>query len=712
MWQTRLAAALTLAFPCLPAVQAQTATVPAPLVEPSVLDTVTVTGSREQTRLMQAAASVGVISDAAIRQAGPTHPQQIISQVPGAAVAVTNGEGHTTAIRQPFTTSPVYLFLEDGIPTRATGFFNHNGLYETNLPQAGGIEVVKGPGSALYGSDAIAGIVNILSRTPSARAGAAVEGELGSYGWRRLLLDGTQGTGEGALRASANLTHTDGWRDKTAYDRQSLNLRHDQALGEGAVLKTLLGYTAIDQQTGASSPLTYRDYVDNPTRNNFGIAWRKVEALRLSTQYEHEADDTLLSITPYLRLNAMDLNGSYNLSSDPRAEKTQVASLGVMAKWRQDYGGAYRPRLITGLDLERSPGQRSEDSLNVQSTGSGADRNYYAYTLGNRIYDYEVVYRSVSPYVQGELSPLPALRVTAGLRFDSIGYDMSNHIAAATTQAGTSTRYYGQVPSASIEYTHWSPKLGATWALGPRSSLYASYNHGFRAPSESQLFRAGSDTQANALAKARLALGLQAIKANQAELGWRGAQDGWSYDVALYQLVKTDDLVSQRDLATNISTTVNAGKTEHSGIELALGKAFNRQWRVDAALSYAVHRYVDWVTGNANYSGKEMAAAPRFIGNTRLSWTPRPDTQAQLEWISLGEYWLEDSNSASYGKYPGHDVFNLRVSHSLRRDLRLYARLMNLTDRRYADSASVSSSTPVYAPALPRALYAGAEVTW
>jgi hypothetical protein len=60
--------------------------------------------------------------------------------VPGVAVAVTTGEGPTTAIRQPFTTSPLYLFLEDGIPVRATGFFNHNALYETNLPQAGGVD--------------------------------------------------------------------------------------------------------------------------------------------------------------------------------------------------------------------------------------------------------------------------------------------------------------------------------------------------------------------------------------------------------------------------------------------------------------------------------------------------------------------------------------------------------------------------------------------
>lgn len=421
MRKNRVALALTLAFPVsfsivFPAsAQTQPAAQAPAVTEPSALNVVTITGSREKTLLLQTPASVGVISAQDIQRTGPMHPQQILGQVPGVAIAVTNGEGHSTAIRQPFTTSPLYLYLEDGIPIRATGFFNHNALYEVNLAQAGGIEVVKGPGSALYGSDAIGGTVNILTKVPSSKPGLSVSGEAGSFGWRRLLVDGSTATGaDGAVRAAVNLTHTDGWRDQTAYDRQSASFRHDQALADGAVLKTILGYTKIDQQTGANTALSYKDYVNNPTKNNLSIAYRKVDALRLSTQYERELGAALLTITPYLRRNAMDLNGSYNLSSDPRIEKADVTSIGVMTKWRQDFSGAHKPRLIVGLDLERSPGSRTEDSLSLASTGAGADRFYTGYTVGNRIYDYDVTFKSASAYAQGELSPLPALRVTAG----------------------------------------------------------------------------------------------------------------------------------------------------------------------------------------------------------------------------------------------------------------------------------------------------------
>jgi outer membrane receptor protein involved in Fe transport len=292
-----------------------------------------------------------------------------------------------------------------------------------------------------------------------------------------------------------------------------------------------------------------------------------------------------------------------------------------------------------------------------------------------------------------------------------MGFDMNNNITTATTTAGA--RIYAQTPQASVDYAHWSPKLGATLALSAASSVYASYNHGFRAPSESQLFRAGSGTTLlDATTKAQFALDLKPIKANQLEFGWRGLAGGWSYDMAVYQLVKQDDLVSQRDLVTNVSTSVNAGKTEHQGIELGLGKSIGAQWRFDTSLSYAIHRYVDWVTATANYSGNEMETAPRVMANTRVSWKPQTGTTVQLEWVRLGAYWLEASNSDLYGKYPGHDVFNLRMSQSVGKSVSLLARVMNLTDRRYADSASVSSATPVYAPALPRALYVGLEAKW
>lgn len=685
------------------------------------LDEVTVTGTREGQLLAETPASVKVISGDTVRKDKPTHPSQIMGQSPGVWVNVTGGEGHMTAIRQPLSTNPVYLYLEDGIPTRSTGFFNHNALYEINVPQSGGIEVVKGPGTALYGSDAIGGVVNVLTRPAPLKPEAEVTAEVGENGWKRLLGSVGNTWGENGLRADLNLTSTDGWRDATGYDRQSATLRWDRALGADALLKTVLTASNIDQQTAGSSAIIRGDYENNPTVNYTPISYRKVGALRLSSAWERESGDTLLSLTPYIRDNSMELLANWSLSYDPTVYTTANRSYGVMGKWRRDFV-PLRARLIAGVDLDISPGSREENRLGtLAATGSGASRIYTGYTVGTRIYDYDVTFIGASPYVHGELSPSERLRLSAGLRYDNLRYRFDNHFAASAVSASTSTnggaavtRFYGQSDDATVRFAHLSPKLGATYAITQDTSLFASYNHAFRAPSEGQLFRASAATSAPAAqVLAQSAIALKPVKVDQFETGVRGKAGTFDYQLSVYRLTKRDDILSFKDPATNATQSVNAGKTLHRGVELGLGAPAGKAWRMDAALSYARHTYEDWVSvvngGNVDYSGKEMETAPRFIGNVRLTWALAADRRVQLEWVKLGGYWMDQANT---GKYAGHELFNLRANWALSKSLSLHGSVQNLLDKRYAESASVSSGTEVFAPGLPRTLYAGMEAKW
>lgn len=682
----------------------------------ATLPEVQVTGTRERELLIETPAAIGVIKEETVREVRPTHPTQIMGQIPGVAVAVTNGEGHTTAIRNPFTTNPIYLFLEDGIPIRSTGFFNHNALYEINIPQSGGIEVIRGPGTALYGSDAIGGVVNVLTRTPPARAEFTPSIEAGGHGWGRVLLSGGNRHGDDAWRADVNVTHTDGWRDATAYDRQSGMFRWDRVLGPDAMLKTVVSASHIDQQTGANSPLTYSDYVLNPTRNYLPIAYRKVGAFRLSTSYEKESGNSLVSITPYVRDNSMELLASFTLNSDPTVATTENQSYGMVAKWRQDYPQWMRARLVAGVDLDYSPGGRQEDSLNVSTTGAAPARVFNSYTIAQRVYDYDVTFFGVSPYVHGEISPTERLRVVGGLRFDYLGYQFDNGLAGATPVVAPGTpfpatqRVYGQSNSTDIDYEHVSPKLGATYAINRETHAFAGYAHGFRVPSEGNLFRPSAQaTVAAAQAAAQAALALKPIKADQVEAGLRGLVGGVSYDAVVYELVKRDDLISQRDPVTTATQTVNAGKTLHRGIELGVGAPVSRRVRLDVAYSNATHTYEDWVTSQGNFSGKDIEAAPRVMANTRLTWTAEPGTLVQLEWVKLGSYWLDAANTQ---KYDGHDLLNLRASWRVAKQASLFGSIYNLADKRYADSAQLSSNQPVLSPGLPRTFYAGVEGRW
>lgn len=688
------------------------------------LEPVVITATREPEPLKETPASISLLRPDAIKIAAPNHPQQILGQVPGVAISVTNGEGHQTGIRQPISTNPLYLFLEDGIGVRPTGFFNHNALYELNIPMAGGIEVTRGPGSALYGSDAIGGVINVLSRPAGERPEISLSTEAGSFGWfRELASFGSGETRLGGVRADINLTHTDGWRSQSGYDRQSGNFRWDWRLDEDTRFKTIVGYTRIDQETGANSPLPWDLSQNAPKTNLFAPAYRKVQALRISSEYERRVGDGLFSLTPYFRDNSMDLNGSFNFNSgDARIEKTHSQSYGLLSKWRQDFPEFKRARLILGSDLESSPGTRREDALNLAQTGAGAYRRYTGYTMGNRIYDYEVTFRSLSPYVHTEISPLEKLRITAGARYDVLGYDFQNQLGgSAATSSGTPPRVYGQSESAARFFSRLSPKLGVTYQITETTTLYGSYNRGFRVPSEGQLFRPGLGANA-ALAqdRAALALALKPIKADQFEMGTRGKFLGVDYSLAGYRLVKRDDIVSMRNTTSNLSYSENAGKTESRGVEVSLGRALPGKFHLETALSYAKHEYKEW-RSTTDFSGKEMAAAPRFLGNTRLTWKPLETLSTQLEWVRMGSYFLQDSNAGTtsaadprrgVAKYDGHHLLNIRVSYDVCRSASVFARVLNIADRRYADSASVASDTAVYSPGLPRSFYAGLELKW
>lgn len=677
--------------------------------EPVQLEDVVVSGTREAERKSETAATIGVIKGEAIRDAKATHPTEIMGRVPGVWVNITGGEGHQTAIRQPLTTAPVYAYLEDGIPVRSTGFFNHNALYEANMPQAGGIEVTKGPGSALYGSDAIGGVVNILSRRPPNKAEVEASVDVGSFGWKRLLVTGGNAFGDNAVRADFNTTKTDGWRQATGYTRESGSMRWDRALGDVATLKVFFTGSKIDQQTAGSSGLVKSDYLNNPKLNTEPISYRKVSAMRLSAAYERESADTLLSITPYYRDDSMDLLANWSLGYDPTVYNTNNKSYGLMAKYRMDFEQA-RTRVIVGVDVDNSPGGRTEDSLLTTKVGSV----YTAYSIMNRVYDYNVTYQGVSPYVHGEMSPTSALRLTAGLRYDDMGYDFSNSQPAGAIQGtGTGAKWYGQSASTKTHYTHASPKLGATYAFTDQLNAFASYNHSFRAPSEGQLFRpsaAANATAANALAASSLAL--KPVKVDSYEVGLRGKSAGRiSYEASLYSMTKRDDILNQKDPATNATVQTNNGRTLHEGIELGVGGDIASALRLDVSYSHAKHTYKNWQTNTTNFTGKEMAVAPRVISNARLTYSPAFLQGGNLgaEVVMLGAYWMDDANTS---RYNGHDLLNLFASYHVGDGLELFAKVRNATDKQFAESATGTGAAGKYAPGLPRAIYIGLQSAW
>jgi outer membrane receptor protein involved in Fe transport len=427
-----------------------------------------------------------------------------------------------------------------------------------------------------------------------------------------------------------------------------------------------------------------------PTRNLTPISFRKVRALRASTAYERQAGRSLLSITPFVRFNSMEMIPNWTLTFDPQRSQTQNASAGLLARYRRDFD-ALDARLIVGADLDYSPGRRFERIIGVTRVAGV----FTSFRDSTPVYDYDVTFRGVSPFAHVELSPVPRLRLSAGARFDALGYDYDNRLGDTT--AGR----WRRPADTALSYTRLSPKLGATYAFGAGATAFAAFRAGFRAPSEGQMFRQGS---------ALNTVGLRPVTVESYELGLRGRlARRLSYDVAGYVMTKFDDILSHT-LPSGATETVNAGETRHRGVELSLGLEVRPDLVLTGAYTYGRHTYERWEpSSTSSFSGNEMDVAPRHFGSARLRYTPPflggGDLTAEL--TRMGWYYMDPADSHVY---EGHTLVNLRGSWVLFGRMTVFARLMNATNARYAERATFTTARgEEFAPGMPRTLYVGVQ---
>ncbi len=664
--------------------------------EALLLEGVVASASGEFQRRVETPASISRVDGAAIRDAVPTHPAEILNRVPGVWVSPTSTEGHMTAIRQPITTKPVYLFLEDGVPTRSPGFFNHNALYEVNVPQSGAIEVIRGPGTSLYGSDAIGGVIDVSTR-PAGEA-TRVEGTLEGNALRfgRLLASASGTRGADGLRLDLNLTEGDRWRDDARYDRQSATLRWDRILAPGQSLLTTVAWSSVYQED--PSVVSREDLETNPAVNYHPITFRTVDAVRVQSRYERRGEATVVQVTPFFRWNTLDLMPSWMLGFDPVVWQTGHQSLGIMTRVHRAFLPELAGRLTVGLDVDRSPGSREEYRIALTREGPFA----VAWERGDLLYDYDATFLGISPYAQLSLRPVSVLHLSAGLRYDRVGFDYASRLPAVQTGS------HRRPEDSSVRYDNLGPSLGAALTLRPEVNAFASFRESFRAPSEGQLFRQGA---------AESSVTLNPVRARSHEAGLRGeVANRFGYEVALFRLDVRDDILNFVRPEDGTTESVNAGRTRHQGVELGVTARLPAGLVGDLSWTRASHRYLTWSPrSNLSFDGNRVEAAPRNLGTARLR-APLPALLAdrtghlEVEGVRMGSFWMNPENT---NRYEGHVVWNLRGELPLAGDASLFLRITNLADRAYADRASFNAFRgEELSPGRPRAVALGMRWGW
>ena len=171
--------------------------------------TVVVTATRMPTRVNEVIADVTVIDRAAIEQAGPTTLPELLARQPGLHIADNGGPGKSASIFMRGTSSGHTILLVDGVPL-GSATLGQPSLNNLPLSQIERIEILRGPASSLYGSDAIGGVIQVFTKRGAGPARLAAYAGAGSHGTREAQAGVSGASGPWSYSFSATRFTTDG----------------------------------------------------------------------------------------------------------------------------------------------------------------------------------------------------------------------------------------------------------------------------------------------------------------------------------------------------------------------------------------------------------------------------------------------------------------------------------------------------------------------
>ena len=635
------------------------------------IDTVTVTDTVD--RPAERPESIDVIDGS--EPLALVHPAETLNTQAGVNIHRGSGQEHLTAIRSPVLTGGAgagsFLFLENGVSLRAPGFANVNGLFEAGTEYARQIELFKGPGPAEYGSNAVHGLVNIVTPEPGAGSRATLIGSSRGYGRLTVAHDVTD-----HVRATLSLAHDDGFRDDSGFDQQKAELRYADTLGAWDVdaiasLNNLNQETAGFLQTGQQVEVdgrtltlpeeSYRER-DLITTNAFPEAFRDGRNYRAQINLSRDVGDGLaLRLTPYAR--RAELRFLRHFVPGQALEKNGHTSFGLQSALVGDDWSA-------GVDGEWTDGFLYEFQDNPSR---------FSFVQGLH-FDYEVEALALAAYAQKRFSLSGRLSVDVGARGEFTRYDYDTQAAP-----GRSGRFV-RAPDRVDDFFTLTPKLGLLYDAGNGATLFARAARGSRAPQTTDLYAVVQNQEPGAADVETL---------DSVETGVRF---GEVVEITGYHMRK-DNFFFRNAAGFNVVD----GKTRHTGVEFSWTVPLldDLAWSGEWSVSSQTYAFDDPSSGIRD--GLDVDTAPNTLGTMRLSYAPgRWD--AGLEWRHVGDY---STNPANTARYAGHDVFVARAGVAVSEGLRVFARVDNLFDARYADRADFAFGNERYFPGRPRTLFAG-----
>lgn len=553
----------------------------------AALETLTVTASRIQQPAEAALASVTLITRQEIEASQASDLVQLFSQVPGLEIVRSGGPGQISSIFTRGTESDHTLVLLDGVKINP-GTLGSANLGNLSLEMIERIEIVKGPHSTLYGSEALGGVIQIFTRKtgPVASFYTTLGEDSTRSGGVQLFHTNEQGT---QLGLGVDYTETDGFPTlqnatiDSGFDRLSVNAQVTQPVGDNSQLSL-----SAQQHQGTAEYLG-KDYSNYPAISLLAKD-QDYLARNLSLAFESQLQPnwhTRFALGHFT--DELEQNQSDDFANTQRTQFDWENQLSL---------GEHQ--LTTGLSWQ----QEAVESL---SFGTGFDKSIDSQAI----------------YLQ-----------------DALNFGVHSLILAARY---THHEQFGG-------HTTWETRYG--YQVNSDLSLYASAATGFRAPSASDLYGYGGNPNLNPETATNLEVGLkyQLDKANHlsAALFQNRIEDlinfvevapytyqGENIDKATIKGLELSHRLQQDNLSWTTAITLQSPKNRSTDT-LLLRRA---QRTLSSQLHYRTGRYTlggEWL---AQSRKKDTPANVNGYGivNLTLARTLTPQLTLEAKVLNVGD---------------------------------------------------------------------------
>jgi outer membrane receptor protein involved in Fe transport len=662
-------------------------------VDTGSLQEVVITANREGVKRSEAPVAITNINAKMIKDARATSIDQLLNKVSGVNMVNLGNEQHQMSIRQPITTKSLFLYLQDGIPIRTSGLFNHNALLEINMASVKNIEVIKGPSSSLYGSEAIGGVVNFITQSPTDSLELKTSLQANNIGYKRADFITSFTTGKLGIVASGYYADKhNGFLEYTDFNKGTFSLRGDYRFSDNTSFSNNISYTYYysDMPAGIDSSMFAEKKFFNPQT----FTYRKVNALRYHSTLNHEWNRSAkTSVSIIYRNNSIEQNPAYRVKDDYRKQngewrgkkdlahgevnKSSFNSYAMIAQHRQQFQ-KMRAVLIGGLSADISPS--AYDARYIKINKDTATRKYTGYQSTDSILsNYTTGINNYAAYLNFEFSPLKKLRLVSSIRYDFFKYRFNNDLSVSS---------FSGSPDTTNNFSRISAKIGATYNFSSKMGIYANYSEGFIPPQVTEMY---TGVKVPDLVPSEVK--------NYEAGGWAEIiYNKLMADISIYDLQSTNEVVSVRQDDGSFANE-NAGKTSHKGIEAGIRARPHHDISFRFSGSYSKHKFIDYAEKGETYNNKEMNGAPAWIYNAEIWYTPSvvKGLRTGVELQHVGKYYVDAKNTS---EYPGYTIINFRASYEYKW-MEFWVNVMNATDRYYATVATKSAFGYSYTLAEP-----------